>query len=306
MSDDVARIAPTLRGRDVTTLRGLSDADWKLAATIMSCGVAPQRIAKALREYSPGREYEVVPAGMGQGKRTILAYSFVRDQAQYAHTYGQSDAWAGEMRGLLEKDPDAAKKEIAAVVNARLSARGSSALAVVTDGQPRGSPGAAATGGASDVNYPPLQALMVRYSAQAGVFRFDAEDDGEPGPRRFIVRLGGPLVSGAQKKATAIMAARLARVVGRGHSAVAPYMGVRDSDGDFLWGQEIPDDAPDGRPAARRESVTTAPATKTSPRKSPPQPAAGDDAKGEVGELAEKLTSASLDAATGSSVGKTE
>nr|WGN91661.1 PAS-rich protein [Metarhizium anisopliae polymycovirus 1] len=304
MSDDVGKIAPALRGRNIETLRRLSNEDWKLAATIMSCGVPPLRIAEVLRAYSPNREYDVAPAGAGAGKRVILAYSFVRDRNQYLHTYGQSDVWAGEMRGLLDRDPSAAMKEIAAVVNARLAARGSSALAVVEHGQPRGSPGAAATGGASDVNYPPLQQAMVRYSAQAGVYNFVAEDDGSPGPHRFTVDLGGGLHTAAQRKATAIMAARLVRVLGREDPVVVPYIGYKDNDDDWLWGADVEDDAPDGRIRPRRDSRESAPGPKTpSPAaRKAKSPSAADG--GSVGKLAEELAAASLEAAKAAEAGK--
>lgn len=250
MTSHVEKIASFLPGADLQRLRTLTSADVSLLVRCISAGVPPRAFPETLRAYKPGEEYDVAPSSGVTPARKILAYSFLRDPQQYAATYAQSHEWAGRFRGILDSEPEKALAEIAAVVNRKLKEKGSPAVADVVVGQVRGSTGSSATGGASDPNYPPLQAAMVKYSAQAGAYSFEAEDRGSPPNRRFVVVLGRKLVVGAQRKATAVMAARLVRVLGRHEQVLQPYVGTVDDDDDFDW-DDIPDDVPDGRPPRR-------------------------------------------------------
>ncbi|AYP71802.1 PAS-rich protein [Penicillium brevicompactum tetramycovirus 1] len=270
MSSHVGKIASFLSTADLSRVRTLNNEDVQLVVRCLAAGVPPKAFAETLGSYDPNKEYDVLPSAGPVPTRKILAYSFLRDRRQYADTYAQSDEWAGRLRGLLDTDPKKAVDEISTVVNRRLRVKGSPAVADVEVGQVRGSTGSEATGGASDPNYAPLQQAMLKYSAQAGAFKFDAADCGTPRDRRFVVTLGARLIVGAQKKSTAIMAARLCRVLGRHDRVVSPYVGHVDEEEDHEWDEEIPADVADGKPvrtADRAKSpTTTRSATPTSPK----------------------------------------
>nr|BED98304.1 MAG: PAS-rich protein [Aspergillus flavus polymycovirus 1] len=235
MSEHVAKVATILAGKDLGRLRMLNEGDCQVFTQLVASGISPRLVPEVLRSYDPGRAYSPQSAHGVRPTRNIMAYSFVRDANQYRNTYGQSDEWAGRLRGLLEEDRPTALAMIERVVNAKLAAKGSDAVAKVEYGQGRGSPGSATTGGESDPNYPDLARKMRQFAAQAGIHRFNAVDAGEPRERRFVCALEGGLITGAQKKATAQMAARLCRVLGRYDPVLKPYIGYIDDSGVRRW-----------------------------------------------------------------------
>lgn len=272
MQTTLRKIASVLRGSDLTRVRALRTTDVEMIARVLALGVQPGDVAAALAAYDPNTEYEPLPVGGAAPVRVILAYSFVRDPGQYHGTYGQTAEWARECQGLLETDPDAAIERIAAVVNARLRDRGSSAVAEVRLGQPRGTPNTGPGSQGPDAHYGALQHLMVSYSGQAGAYQFEATDSGDRKTPRYRVDLGGGLMAGAQSKKAAIMAAKLTRVFGRHKPELVPYVGYAADDGE-TWGGDIEDDAPDGRPERARPR-------ERSPRVQSPKTPAHDESTG--------------------------
>lgn len=248
--NNVRKIASIVRGHDLTRLCALQQDDHLLLARITAAGVPPSQAVETLRAYDPNETYEHLPA---TANRKILAYSFLRDRQQYSGIYEQTDEWAGKWAGILATRPDDACAEIAKIVDAKLKARGSDAVAVVTPGLVPGTANIGAGALGPDQHYKPLQALAVATSSQAiGAFPLDVtvDEDAPPG-RRYRMVVGGGLFAAAQSKQTAGMAARLCFLFGRNNPAIAPYIGYLNA-GEETFHPDIAEDVWDGRKVSQR------------------------------------------------------
>jgi hypothetical protein len=207
----------------------------------LSLGFPPGELHAAIVRVSKG---EVVPVGSALGAPrplTISAWSFVNDHGQFADTYGLSDGRAGELKGLLRTNPDAGVSEVTAVVTAALARRGSNRPVRVTrDGMPgagktdhRSAPGA--QGGAD------LKKEITQNPTLYGMYKFEAEDTGRPGPYRYRVRLGSGLYAVFPSKQGAVDVAKICRVKGRDDPAIAGRVVFWRDGKPPLAGSDIPE-----------------------------------------------------------------
>jgi len=237
MSQETAKRLSVMTSEDLITL-----------VKSLSLGFQPTELHSAIGRVSNG---EVVPVGSKLGTPrplTINAWSFVNDHGQFSDTYGLTDGAAGELKGKLRTAPDDAVKEITAIVSAALAKRGSNRPVLVTrDGMPGSGktdhkPAPSQQGGAD------LKMEIAQNPTLYGMYAFDAEDTGRPGPYRFRVRLGSGLYAVFPSKKGAIDVARICRVKGRDDPAIAGRVVFWRDGKPPLTGPDIPDKiAFDGR-----------------------------------------------------------
>jgi hypothetical protein len=210
-------VSPVVAG----TLSALSEDEFLILVKSLSLGFPPLELRAALARVANEEEVPL-PSSLGRPRALkINAWSFVNDHGQYADTYGLSDSEAGHLKGLLRDDPDTGIKQITEKVTTALRVRGSNRPVHVSR---EGMPGAGKTdhrpapgkqGGAD------LKAEILKNPSAYGMYKFEVEDTGRPGPLRFRVSLGAGLYSVFPSKSGAIDVARLCRVNGRDFEPIA-------------------------------------------------------------------------------------
>jgi len=202
-------------------LSELTESDFTVLVKSLSLGFPPHELRAAIARVA-NKEEVPLPSGLGTPRPLrINAWSFASDHGQYADTYGLTDSEAGRLKGLLRDDPDSGIKEITELVSTALRVRGSNRPVFVSR---EGMPGAGKTdhkpslgkqGGAD------LKSEIVKNPSTYGMYKFEAEDTGRPGPHRFRVGLGAGLYAVFGSKQGAVDVARICRVKGRDDPVIA-------------------------------------------------------------------------------------
>lgn len=215
---------------------------------LTSLGQSPQTIVEqAAVKARGGQPTFALPSGAPK-PLTINAWSFVRDEQQYAGTYGMTAARATEIRELLRTDSNEAVSQITQIVSAQLRASGSHrAVTVSLSGAPRAATQQGAPlANASDGGLRALKQRVAANSALCGQYAFTAIETGRGHDEAYRVDLGGALSAVGQSKALAQTAARLIRISGRHDPQLSRYarcvVGAR-----FVGPNNIPDSVWDGR-----------------------------------------------------------
>nr|QVU39980.1 hypothetical protein [Magnaporthe oryzae polymycovirus 1] len=190
-------------------------------ARLVTLGFSPPELRAALVRVANGEEVPL-PGNLGRPRPlTINAWSFCVDRGQYADTYGLDDAEAGRLKGVLRTNADDGVAEITKLVTDKLRVSGSSRAVHVTKS---GMPQSVVTGsglkpgkqGGAD-----LKTVILTNPALFGMYTFAPTDSGVPGPLRYRCRIGSGLYACFPSKRGAIDVARICRVHGRDHEAIA-------------------------------------------------------------------------------------
>ncbi|QRF54816.1 hypothetical protein [Beauveria bassiana polymycovirus 4] len=201
-------------------LAELEKGDLELVLKVASLGLSSSQIWEGALALSEDREYALPRKLGGPRPITINAWSFVNDRGQYHDTYGLTDARAGELKTLLRGETDQGVTEITAVVSSALQKKGSNRpVRVVRDGMP-GSGKADGAPGPGKQTGDDLKVEIAQHPQIYGMYNFEVEDTGRPGPLRFRCHLGHSLYACFPNKRGAIDVARICRVQGRRHAAV--------------------------------------------------------------------------------------
>lgn len=229
MSKEVAQRVSALQVEDIVVL-----------VKCLSLGFPPSELHSGATRVANG-ENVPVPSHLGSPNPIkINAWSFVNDHGQYADTYGLTDGRAGELKGMLRTDTEAGIRAITDVVTAALAKRGSNKPVLVSRD---GMPGAGQTDhkqGPGQQGGADLKVEISKSPTLYGMYQFDTEDTGRPGPMRYRVKLGGGLYAVFPSKRGAIDVARICRVKGRHDESIAGRVVFWRDDKPPLSGPDVP------------------------------------------------------------------